>query len=289
LIASLVIGLCSLQVAPPPTGTALPPASAPAFTLERDLAYAADDPAQRLDFYRPAAPDFAIVVLVYGGGWHSGSGRSCAPVAEKFAQAGFGVALVSHRLTPPHVWPAHADDVAAAFAWAHAHAAERGGDPRRIFLVGHSSGAQLCLIVASDARFLAARDLARSDVAGVVGLSPPVDLRPRAGKDGFGDALLGGKGADAFSRDAEVMADASPILKLSKDSPRTLLIVGERDFPMLPADVAAFATRATEVGASVETSVSKGRDHMGTVGALLEEKSDVTTKVLEFLRRTTAK
>jgi acetyl esterase/lipase len=278
--AALLLLAAWAQQVPP----AVAPAAAPAFTVERDLAYAAEDPAQRLDFYRPSATAYPIVVFVYGGGWHSGSGRSCAPVAEVLARAGFGVALVSHRLTPPQVWPVHARDVAAAFAWTRAHAAERGGDPKRIFLAGHSSGAQLALIVASDGRFLSAHDLVPKDVAGVFALSPPVDLAPRKDGRGYGDALLRGHGADAFSRDGAVLKDASPIAHLSKELPRSLLIVGDRDFPMLPADVAAYAARAEEAGAKVATFVAKGCDHLGTVAALADAKSEVAKRVLEFLR-----
>ncbi len=270
--------------APKPPPDSAVPAAAGSKRVELDVAYAADDKAQRLDFYRPEKDGYATVVFVYGGGWHSGSGRSCAPIAEKLARLGFGCALVSHRLSPPHVWPAHAEDVASAFAWTHAHVAERGGDPKRIFLVGHSSGAQLSLLLSTDESWLAAHDLSPDDVAGVVGLSPPVDLEPHQTGKSFGDTLMAGRGADAFSRDAAVMKDASPIHHLSASLPRCLLVAGENDFPMLPGDVAAFAAKAKELGADARTLITKGRDHMGVVAALLEEGSDVEKSALEFLR-----
>jgi acetyl esterase/lipase len=153
-----------------------------------------------------------------------------------------------------------------------------------VFLVGHSSGAHLSLLLATDPQYLAKHKLAAADIAGVVGLSPPVDLAPREDKRGFGDALMGGKGADTFGRDVALMKSASPIQHISKQLPQTLLIVGDRDFPMLAGDAKAFAEKAKDVGATVRTSVAKDRDHMGVVRGLLEDKSPVLEQVLEFLK-----
>src|SRR4029079_1328133 len=131
----------------------------------------------------------------------------------------------------------------AAFAWVKKNIKEKGGDPKRVFLVGHSSGAHLSLLLATDPKYLAVHKLTPADIAGVVGLSTPVDLEPRKTKDGFGDALMDGRGADAFSRDIAVMKAASPIQHVSKTLPRTLLIVGDRDFPMLEGDAKSFAEK----------------------------------------------
>jgi len=50
--------------------------------------------------------------------------------------------------------------------------------------MGHSSGAHLSLLVATDPKYLAEHKLSAADIAGVVGLSAPVDLVPREVKKG---------------------------------------------------------------------------------------------------------
>jgi acetyl esterase/lipase len=87
-----------------------------------------------------------------------------------------------------------------------------------------------------------------------------------------------------FSRDIAIMKAASPIQHVSKDLPSTLLIVGEKDFPMLEGDVKTFAEKAKAAGVVVRTLVAKDRDHMGTVRSLLEDKSAVVEHVLAFLK-----
>jgi acetyl esterase/lipase len=252
--------------------------------VELDVPYAEGGDQQRLDLYLPKQKNFATVVFTFGGGWHRGSRKSVTAIGEKLQSQGYGCALLSHRLAPQDKFPAQIEDVAAAFAWVKKNIGKKGGDPKRVFLMGHSSGAHLSLLLATDAKYLARHKLSPADIAGVIGLSPPVDLEPRQDKKGFGDALLAGKGADVFSRDAAVMKAASPIQHVGKDLPPTLLIVGDRDFPMLERDVKAFAEKATTAGVVVSTLVAKGRDHMGTVRSLQEDKSPVLEQVLAFLK-----
>jgi acetyl esterase/lipase len=254
-------------------------------SVELDVPYADGGDQQKLDLYLPAKKGFATIVFTYGGGWHTGSRKSVAVVGEKLQSFGYGCALLSHRLSPKDKFPAQIEDVAAGFAWVKGHIADKGGDPKQVFLIGHSSGAHLSLLLAADPKYLAKHKLAPGDIAGVVGLSPPVDLEPRKDGKGFGDALMAGHGADVFARDPAVMRDASPIRHLSRNLPPVLLIVGERDFPMLEADAKAFVERAREQKATADSFVTKGRDHMGVVRALLDERSDVLERVQSFLSK----
>ena len=116
-------------------------------------------------------------------------------------------------------------------------------------------------------------------------MSSPVDLEPRADGKGFGDALLRGRGAEVFSRQIDVMKDASPNRHVSDDLPPVLLIVGDRDFPMLEGDAKAFIAKANGLGRTADLFVAKGRDHMGVVKSLIEENSPVWDRVAEFLHK----
>jgi acetyl esterase/lipase len=262
---------------PAGAGVALP-------AVEKDIPYADGGDERKLDLYLPEKAGFATVVFTYGGGWHAGSRKSVAPVGEKFKSLGFGCALLSHRLSPKDKFPAQIEDVAAAFAWVKRHIAEKGGDPERVYVMGHSSGAHLSLLLATDPKYLAGHELAPRAIAGVIGLSTPVDLEPRKDGKGFGDALMAGRGADAFSRDVEVMRGASPIRHISEGLPPVLLIVGERDFPMLKGDAAAFVNKAKALRLSAACSVAEGCDHMGVIRSFIDEKSKLRDEIMLFLR-----
>jgi acetyl esterase/lipase len=258
-------------------------AALPAQKVELDIPYG-KDPKQTIDLYLPARKDFATIVYTYGGGWHSGSGKSSQPIAEQLQKAGYACALVTHRLYPPAVFPAHAEDLAAAFAWVHAHIAERGGDPKKLVLAGHSSGAHLSLLLATDPRYLKAQHLAISDVAAVIGLSTPVDLSVHDDRRGYGDTLMAGQGAGAFARDVALMKDASPIQHISKSLPPTLLVVGQNDFPMLEGDAKRFMEKGMQAGRRVDFLLASGKDHMGVARGMLDPGDPVPRTVLEFLK-----
>jgi acetyl esterase/lipase len=90
-----------------------------------------------------AAGNGLLPVLVYfhGGGWVLGNIESHEGICRALANAG-GVIVVTvdYRLAPEHRFPAAAEDAYAATRWAAEHAAEFGGDPRRIAIAGDSAG-----------------------------------------------------------------------------------------------------------------------------------------------------
>jgi acetyl esterase len=113
-------------------------------TITKDQAYGAD-PRQVLDVYRPTAcSGVPVVIFIHGGAYTSSDkdiGEPYGNVATWFARAGMLGINANYRLAPAAKWPAGAEDVRGMVAWAKANAAHYGGDPNRIFLVGHSSGA----------------------------------------------------------------------------------------------------------------------------------------------------
>ncbi|MCA9529208.1 MAG: alpha/beta hydrolase fold domain-containing protein [Myxococcales bacterium] len=115
--------------------------------VDRDVRYADDDPAQRLDVIRLDHDDQVRPALVYvhGGGFMACSKKTHISIAIAFARRGFVVFNLDYRLAPRHRFPAAFDDVSAALRWIDAHAAAYGADPARLVLAGESAGANLIL------------------------------------------------------------------------------------------------------------------------------------------------
>ena len=99
----------------------------------------------KLDVYHVAGSKAAgIVIYVPGGGFTGGDKASFANIGSYFARRGLLGIAMNYRLAPEVAWPAGAQDIAAAVAWAKANAGDYGADASRIVVFGHSAGASHC-------------------------------------------------------------------------------------------------------------------------------------------------
>lgn len=115
------------------------------------LAYGPDDE-QLLDVYTPAgwsADDRRpVIVHVHGGGWHGGSRRDAAYLAQAQVRRGWVFVSVDYRLTPGVRFPEPIRDVDRAVRFVRSRASSLGIDPNRLVMSGHSAGGHLAAAVA---------------------------------------------------------------------------------------------------------------------------------------------
>lgn len=135
---------------------------------------------QRLDVYAPrdAAGPVPVVVFFYGGNWTSGERADYAFVGHALAARGYMAVIADYRLYPQAHYPAILQDAARAVAWAAMEARRYGGDPTRLFVMGHSAGAYNAAMVALDASLLARHGMRPQDLRGWIGLAGPYDFLP---------------------------------------------------------------------------------------------------------------
>ena len=125
-----------------------------------------------LDIYSPPnAKGLPVVFWIHGGGWQTGDKKNVALKPQWFMDKGFVFVSTNHRLLPEVDMGTLTRDVAKAFGWMTKHIAEYGGDPKRVFVGGHSSGAQLATLICTDDRYLKAEGVGFDVLIGCV----PVD------------------------------------------------------------------------------------------------------------------
>ena len=178
-LAALLLAVALAACSPVRTLNALAPEGT--YTRTVGTAYGAG-PRQVLDVYRPTrtapAGGWPVVVFFYGGSWNKGERGDYAFVGEALASRGILTLVADYRLYPEVRYPDFLHDSAAALAWGLAHAAELGGNPRRVFVMGHSAGGYNAAMLALDARWLAATGHAPRELAGFIGLAGPYNFLP---------------------------------------------------------------------------------------------------------------
>lgn len=187
-----------------------------------------------LDVFKPAqaAPGRPLVVFFYGGSWQFGDRAQYRFVGQALAARGIVALLPDYRHHPAATFDQIVADAASAAAWARAHAAELGADPARIYLSGHSAGAHLAALLATDARWLAPHGLKPRDFAGVVGVAGPYDFLP----------LTDAKLIELFGP-PEHYAATQPVNFVDGDEPPFLLLHGARDHTVRPHNSTSLAAR----------------------------------------------
>lgn len=196
----------------------------------------------KLDIYAPAGAQGAAPVIVYahGGGWRNGNRRYVQEKPAFFNGLGLVFVSIDYRMLPDAPVATQRDDVTAAVAWVRANIARHGGDPRRIFLMGHSAGAHLAS--------LAALSAVRGSIAGLISNDTAVyDIQQYA-------ALQGGRlpriHQSAFPDQAQ-WADLSPASHVSQASGLPVLVLWSR-LRHHPATARSFARVLRGAGANVQ-------------------------------------
>lgn len=139
-----------------------------------------DGECQVVDVFAPDRPTTPgggpTLVYLHGGYWRSGHARDASFIAEPFVRAGATAFLATYDLCPDVTVATIVDQARRAIAWVHANARSYGGDPDRLYLVGHSAGAHLCaMALAHD--WAEAREVGGA-IAGACLISGVYDLEP---------------------------------------------------------------------------------------------------------------
>ncbi|OYX36330.1 MAG: esterase [Caulobacterales bacterium 32-69-10] len=226
--------------------------------VTRDLAYG-EGPRHRLDVYAPRkAAGAPVVVFFYGGSWDSGSRGDYAFVGKALAGKGYLAVVPDYRLYPEVRYPEFIRDSARAVAWARAHAAEYGGDPARLVLMGHSAGAYNAAMLALDRRWL-----------GEVGMDPRLHIRAMVGLAGPYDFLpLQSETLKAiFGPEAQRPA-TQPIAYVDGTNPPLWLAHDEGDKLVESANTTRLAAAVRAKGGPVEERYYGGLNHQLMVGVI---------------------
>ncbi|HEY7270524.1 MAG TPA: alpha/beta hydrolase [Dehalococcoidia bacterium] len=244
---------------------------------------------QSLDIYAPdRGANLPVLLFAHGGSWASGDKGNVGAKAEGFTAAGYVFASTNYRLLPA-AFPAHAEDVGSAIGWLKSHAREYGGDPDRIFIAGHSSGAHLVSLIATDERYLARHGLGLNAVRGIASVDTLMyDITSVIESLEVSESQVYRR---VFGSEADSWRFASPAayVEPGKGIPPTLIAFSGTNVPSNP-DIRrqcaqGYINTLTKAGISTELVPAPEKTH-GQINADLGADGDrVTQAILSFFGR----
>ncbi|HEY2884268.1 MAG TPA: alpha/beta hydrolase [Rhizomicrobium sp.] len=235
---------------------------------------------QKLDVYKPRhAAKAPVLVFFYGGSWQGGSRDLYSFVGASLAAQGIVTIVPDYSIFPPARFPTFVEDAARAVCFARKSAAQWGGDPARLVLMGHSAGAYIAAMLSFDPQWLRQVGLkSKTDLAGFIGLAGPYDFLPiesRTLRTIFGGANR---------------AETQPISFVTGKQAPSLLITARRDLVVSPGNSRRMAEKIRAHGGVVEERTYGGVGHLTLIGAFapgLRLLAPVMRDITQFVWRVT--
>lgn len=235
------------------------------------------DPYQSIALFAPKKPNGIVLAFLDGGGWTNGHKEWMSFMAPAYTAHGNLFATIGYRLGPAHVFPAGIEDAAAGLAWL-VNAAEKHGDPRKLFLGEHSAGGHYAAWLAVHRNWQARFGLDEGVIRGCLPVSgvyrfgegSSLSMRPR---------FLGPPGMDEA---------ASPVCHV-RTPPPFLMAHGERDFPHLIKEAEEMERALRDEGGEVERLILAGRDHLGASYASGDPDGPYVPHALAWIAKTATK
>lgn len=247
--------------------------------ISRDLPYG-PDPRNQLDVFMPEGPRGAprpVLLFVHGGAYvggdkHAADSPFYSNVGVWAARNGMVGVNMTYRLAPRFTWPAAQQDIASAVRWVRQNIASHGGDPARVFLMGHSAGASHVSNYIAQPQFHGADG---PGIAGAIIVSAFYDL-PRLA----GDSIRPYHGTDAAR-----YAERSPLPGLLRSKVPMLFAVAEYDTPDFNQQAEILREAFCRQGQCPRLLVLSKHSHMSEIYSVGTDDRILTDAILAFVTR----
>ncbi len=247
---------------------------------ERDVKYGAAE-RNLLDVFMPEAASSPRPVLIYvhGGAFTAGNkrGPNGSPFYDNImlwaVKNGFVGVNMTYRLAPQSPWPAAAEDLAAVVRWASDNIVARGGDPSRIYLMGHSAGAVHVASYVSHPEF---HKVSGGGLAGAILVSGIYDL-------------TAGTASDAekayFGADPSLYAERSSLRGLQATKLPLMIATAELDPPPFHRQFDLLKETACRAARGCpQAIVLPQHSHMSEVYSINTADTRLTDQILDFVK-----
>jgi len=302
ILAAMIASAASAQEGPMPAGIATslqelgrvidPPKTAalyaplqqkepyPGVRIERDVKYGAAD-RNLLDVFVPetAASARPVLIFVHGGAFTAGNkrGPNASPFYDNImlwaVKNGFVGVNTTYRLAPQSPWPAAAEDLASVVQWVADNAASRGGDPARIYLMGHSAGAVHVSSYVSHPEFHKVRGGGLAGAIMVSGLYNPTE------------GTVGEPEKAYFGTDPSLYAERASLRGLAATKLPLMIAAAELDPAEFHWDFGLLKDAACKgTGGCPRTVMLPQHSHMSEVYAINTDDTRLTDQILEFVK-----
>ncbi|MGF1923950.1 MAG: alpha/beta hydrolase [Bacteroidia bacterium] len=225
-----------------------------------------------------------VIVFIHGGSWSSGKKETYWWLGRNLAKKNIVTAVINYPLAPAATYKEMAQASAKAVSWVKDSIAAYGGNPNRIFLMGHSAGGHLCELINADPTYFKAEKI-DPPIKGVIlndafGLDMEEYLT-KAEKDGsYSDFLR------TFSADPEQWQTGSPLFYVKNVKNPHLVFYGSKTYPAIQLQSERIYSVLKAQNTPVRLEVIEGKKHVGMISQMIFGSNKLYQSILSFLSET---
>ncbi|MBB6269907.1 acetyl esterase/lipase [Pedobacter cryoconitis] len=254
--------------------------------VEKNINYTdANDTYRQLDvFYQKditQAKD--VIVFIHGGSWSSGKKDTYWWLGRNLARKGVVTVNINYRLTPENKFERMAQDCAQAVKWVKDHVSKFGGNPDRIFLMGHSAGGHLAELINDDPVYFKQAGLV-NPVKGVIlndafGLDMKEYMTSAEKDNSYYDFLR------SFSADPAIWEKGSPLHYVANSKNPHLIFYGAKTYPAIQLQSERLNKLLEIAHVPTELHVIPKKKHVGMISQMVFGSNKLYDLILNFLKR----
>lgn len=255
--------------------------------VEKNINYTAKDEVRRqLNVYyqKDKSRLKDVVIFIHGGSWSSGKKEIYWWLGRNLARKGVVTVTINYGLAPDNQYIQMGNDCADAVKWVQQHIADYGGDPKRIFLMGHSAGGQLAELINTDPQYFKQAGIA-NPVKGLIlddpfGLDMKEYMSTCEHDKNYDDFLR------TFSADPATWEKGSPLHYVANSKNPHLIFYGEKTYPAIQIQSERLNKTLLAAKIPTELHVIKGKKHVGMISQMIFGGNQLYGYILGFLKRT---
>jgi acetyl esterase/lipase len=253
--------------------------------IEKDIPYGTTEAGSRnqLDIYFPEQDGRSkdVLVFIHGGSWRTGKKNTYWWLGRNFASKNVVEVNINYRLAPGHQYDQMAADAAAAIKWVKNNVSRFGGNPDRIFVMGHSAGGHLAALINSDPRFFNDQGIDNPIRGIILNDSFGLDMHEyllTAEKNKQTDSFL-----NTFSIDPEIWKTGSPLNYFDQVKNPYLILVGERTYPTIQMQSKRLYEKLLAKNHPVRFYKVPRKKHVGMISQMVIGTNVLYARILDFM------
>jgi len=211
-----------------------------------------DKESPTLNVFTPAnskSQNNPVLIFVHGGNWNAGDKKLYGFFGRNFAKKGITTVIIGYKLSPKANYDEMAMEVAKAINWTKLNIANYKGDPKAIFLTGHSAGGHLVALVGTSPKYIQDKTIIKGIIlndAAALDMKYYLEKNPPTQEDDY---------LTTWSADPEIWKAASPIYFLDKNTPPFMIYLGTKTYQSIKDGNARFLERLHVFQPEVKTII----------------------------------